>query len=89
MNLSNLAAVIRQARRDLGMSQTELANKSGLSRSTISSLERDSFDDLGVRRLERICAVLNLGLSIAPLEQTQDTAVAEDHDEVETQGPRP
>jgi transcriptional regulator with XRE-family HTH domain len=72
MNLNHLGSLIKKARRDRGMTQAELARKAGVCRNTISAIENDSFDELGIRRVDRVCSVLRLGVSIGPFERTPD-----------------
>ena len=72
LNLTHLGCVIRKARRDRGLTQAQLAKKAGVCRNTISTIENDSYDELGVRRIERVCACLRLGLSIGPFISPPD-----------------
>lgn len=59
------AAAVRQARLRLGLTQQRLALACGLSRQTIAQVESATFSDLGVRKVDRMLAVLGLSLGIA------------------------
>jgi transcriptional regulator with XRE-family HTH domain len=60
MFLRDLAVTVHQKRVDLGLSQKQLADLSGLSRQTIVSLEAGTLEELGVTRLEKVLSVLGL-----------------------------
>jgi transcriptional regulator with XRE-family HTH domain len=47
-----------------GWSQQQLADFSGLERTTISALERNSFNEIGIRKVQRILQLLNHSLDI-------------------------
>jgi len=57
-----LGAVIRDARRERGWSQTELGEKSGVSRPTIARVEADS--DVTTATLAKIAEALGLTLEL-------------------------
>jgi transcriptional regulator with XRE-family HTH domain len=59
-----LASDIRQFRKDNDWSQQQLADMTGLDRTTISALERNNFNEIGIRKVQRILQVLNYSLSI-------------------------
>ena len=50
---------IKERREELKMTQEELANKSGVSRQTISSLETGKYDNVLVSTLAAIAAALD------------------------------
>ncbi len=60
MDLSNLGAVIRERREALGLTQSRLAQLSGLSRQTLVGLESGALSDLGFNRVAQVLAVLGL-----------------------------
>jgi transcriptional regulator with XRE-family HTH domain len=66
MELEELGRQISRVRRDRRISQDELAHACGLSRQTISGLERGELTDLGLRKLERLLEALDLDLAIRP-----------------------
>ena len=62
MDLRELGRQIALARREAGQTQTELAAAAGLSRQTVSALERGELGDLGVRKVLRLLEALDLTL---------------------------
>jgi len=66
MELEELGRQIASVRRERRISQDELAHACGLSRQTISGLERGELTDLGLRKLERLLEALDLDLAIRP-----------------------
>lgn len=63
LSFKSLGEQIAVARKAHAWSQTELAAQAGLSRATISQLER-GVTDLGVRKMMRLLGVLGLGISL-------------------------
>ena len=53
MDLSNLGTIIRERREALGLTQSRLAQLSGLSRQTLVGLEAGALSDLGFNRVSR------------------------------------
>jgi transcriptional regulator with XRE-family HTH domain len=66
VELEELGRQVSRVRRERQLSQGELARACGLSRQTISALERGELTDLGVRKLERLLEALELELAIRP-----------------------
>ena len=62
MDLKELGRQIALARREQGHTQSQLAEIAGLSRQTISALERGDLTALGVRKVLRLLDVLDLDL---------------------------
>jgi transcriptional regulator with XRE-family HTH domain len=62
VDLSNLGTIIRERREALGLTQSRLAQLSGLSRQTLVGLEAGALSDLGFNRVAQVLAVLGLGL---------------------------
>ncbi|MFT3816858.1 MAG: helix-turn-helix domain-containing protein [Rubrivivax sp.] len=60
MNLIDIGHAVRVRRTELGLSQAQLAQLSGLSRQTLVDLENGSLSDLGVNRVGQVMAVLGL-----------------------------
>ena len=60
MTIGDVGTAVARARKARGLSQTTLARASGLSRQTISALERGAIPDLGVKKLMRVLEVLDL-----------------------------
>jgi transcriptional regulator with XRE-family HTH domain len=67
MDLAELGRQVAQSRRQRRLSQSELAAAVGLSRQTISSLERGDITDLGIRKVLRLLEALDLTLVVRPL----------------------
>jgi transcriptional regulator with XRE-family HTH domain len=62
VDLSNLGTTIRERREALGLTQSRLAQLSGLSRQTLGGLEAGALSDLGFNRVAQVLAVLGLDL---------------------------
>lgn len=69
--LERMAKTLRERRRFLGLTQAELASRAHVPRPMISKLESDHFNELGIRKVARVCAAL--GLSLAAVAQTRPT----------------
>ncbi|WP_326539866.1 helix-turn-helix transcriptional regulator [Pseudorhodoferax sp.] len=67
MDLSTLGTVVRERRETLGLTQTRLAQLSGLSRQTLVGLEAGVLSDLGFNRVAQLLSVL--GLDFGPPSQ--------------------
>jgi len=67
-----LGAAFRAVRVKRGCTQAELASRSGVSASLISSLERGHVDTLSVRALRRIAARLEIWLLLTPRMRAGD-----------------
>lgn len=61
--LKNISQTIQQQRKQKGWSQKKLAELCNLDRTTIGALERDDYQDLGIRKVERVLSVLGMTLS--------------------------
>lgn len=61
--LANIGETIRTARKARGWSQQHLAALCHLDRTTIGALERNDFNDLGIRKVERVLMVLGKTLT--------------------------
>jgi transcriptional regulator with XRE-family HTH domain len=64
MTLTEIGTEIARARKAAGLTQTDLAHATGLSRQTISALERGAVPDLGVRKLLRVLEALDLDVVV-------------------------
>ena len=62
MNLISIGTAVRGRREELGLTQSRLAQLSGLSRQTLVGLENGSLNDLGVNRAGQVLAVLGLAM---------------------------
>ncbi len=63
-NLATIGQQIAAARKAAGHSQSELAVRAQVSRATINALENGRASDIGFSKLNRILAVLGLGLDL-------------------------
>ncbi len=66
MRLSDLAPILKTARRQSGRSQEELARPLGMSRATISALERGRCDEIGFQKLAALLESVGLEITVAP-----------------------
>ena len=60
---TQLASDVRRLRKDNTWSQQQLADMTGLDRTTISALERNKFNDIGIRKIQRVLQVLSHSLA--------------------------
>lgn len=61
--LQDISQAIRTARKAKGMSQQQLADLVHLDRTTIGALERNGYQDLGIRKVERVLVVFGKTLT--------------------------
>jgi len=66
MRLQELGYFIRKARLAKGLTQDELAQSAGLSRTTMNQLENGVFPDIGVNKVQAILSQLGLTLRVEP-----------------------
>jgi DNA-binding XRE family transcriptional regulator len=59
-----LAEKIRSARREAGLTQTEVAKQIGTTQSAIARLESGGYERLSIRTLLKVAAVLNCRLDV-------------------------
>lgn len=62
--LRELGAAVRQRRREIGLSQKELAEVVDLSRATLTNLENGKLNDLSSKRLERLANELGFAVGL-------------------------
>jgi HTH-type transcriptional regulator/antitoxin HipB len=77
-----LHEAMRHARREKGMTQAELAARSGAGRVTISRLEAGAVQDFRLGTLSRLCSALDLELAAMPrgVRPAQETALARERE---------
>jgi transcriptional regulator with XRE-family HTH domain len=73
LNLAILGAEIAVTRKALGIRQTDLAKRSGVSRATIVALEGGRAGELGFNKLSRILAILRLEFRVGPMNNRRPT----------------
>lgn len=61
--LNDISQTILTARKARGMTQQQLAELTQLDRTTIGALERNDYNDLGIRKIERVLMVLGKTLN--------------------------
>jgi len=65
--LDAISQTIRTTRKARGLSQQQLADLTQLDRTTFGALERNDYNDLGIRKVERVLMVLGKSLSCQDL----------------------
>ncbi len=63
-DIEHLGETIKRLRKNKGWSQQKLAELSGLDRTTIGSLERNTYSDLGIRKVNKLLSILGKRLCI-------------------------
>jgi transcriptional regulator with XRE-family HTH domain len=66
LNLREIGKAFQAARHQSGRTQDELARTLGMSRATLSALERGRCDEIGIRRLTALLESVGLELFVAP-----------------------
>ncbi|MGZ3699415.1 MAG: helix-turn-helix domain-containing protein [Bdellovibrionota bacterium] len=64
LNLISIGLQIAGKRKQLGLSQAELARKAGISRATLDALENGRSGELGFSKVTRILSALGMGLKL-------------------------
>ena len=73
----DFASAVKRERTRLGLTQQALALACGLSRQTVAQVEAGTFSDLGVRKVERMLAALDLSLAVSgAATEAQATEIA-------------
>jgi transcriptional regulator with XRE-family HTH domain len=67
MNLQSIGRLIAERRRVKGLTLSQLAVKAKVGRSTLAALESGKLPELGLERVSRLCAALDLVLEARPL----------------------
>ena len=60
--LDTISQTIRKQRKQRGWTQQQLAEMSHLDRTTIGALERNDYQDLGIRKIERVLMLFGMTL---------------------------
>ncbi len=66
MELAEIGALFRSARREHRRTQSDLARELGMSRATLSALEGGRCSEIGVRKLSALLEAVGLELFAAP-----------------------
>jgi transcriptional regulator with XRE-family HTH domain len=64
MALDQLGQQIKALRKERHWSQQQLADMAGLDRTTVGMLERNSYNDIGIRKVQRVLELLDRKLVI-------------------------
>lgn len=64
--MGELGYLIKSLRKAAGLSQSELAQRHGMSRATISGIENNTIPEVGIRKVEAILEGLGYELTAAP-----------------------
>jgi transcriptional regulator with XRE-family HTH domain len=67
MNIQTIGQLIAGRRRELGLTLSQLAAKAGIGRSTLAALEGGKLPELGIARISRLCAAVDLVVDVRPL----------------------
>jgi HTH-type transcriptional regulator/antitoxin HipB len=66
MNFADAGILIRESRRQAGVTQAELAKRLGMSRATISRLESGTIQELGMRKFAQVADRVGLEIVVQP-----------------------
>jgi HTH-type transcriptional regulator / antitoxin HipB len=64
MEIQSIGKAVSLARKQRKLTQTQLAQSIGMSRSTISGIENGSIAEIGIRKILKICDFLGLELKV-------------------------
>jgi transcriptional regulator with XRE-family HTH domain len=84
MDIWTLGEAVRKARKKLGLTQKELADRAEVSRGRVEGLENERLGDIGLRTLLKILEILQLDLALTTLNRqrpTQDDLQRENEEE--------
>lgn len=73
MDIWDLGAAVRTARRQRGLTQQQLADRAGVARNRVEGLENERLADIGLSTLSRILEVLRLDLRLTELNANRPT----------------
>ncbi len=77
--LSDVALLLRTARKQAGLSQAEIAERAGVARTTVARLDNLSTGDLSVSALVRLLEAAGYDLKVVPVghQRTVEDILAE------------
>lgn len=73
IDLGTIGEAVRKRRKELGLSQQELAELANVARNRIAPLENDRLPEIGFRTLTKILHVLGLDLRVTTLNRQRPT----------------
>jgi transcriptional regulator with XRE-family HTH domain len=75
MNLQAIGNLIAERRRAMGLTLAQVSARAAVGRSTLAALEAGSLPELGLERVARLCAAVDLVLEARPLALDQPLMV--------------
>ncbi|NMM29314.1 MAG: helix-turn-helix domain-containing protein [Glaciimonas sp.] len=66
MELDEIGALIKEARKNKGLTQEAAGKHLGMSRATVSGIETGKIAEVGLRKTMMLCALLGLELNVSP-----------------------
>jgi transcriptional regulator with XRE-family HTH domain len=87
-DLIEIGAVVKATRKQKGLSQTKLAERSGVSRARIDALENTRIAEIGFKHLLRLMNSLGLDLRVTQLNSGRPTLEDLTKEDVEDHAPR-
>jgi transcriptional regulator with XRE-family HTH domain len=73
MNMQSFGETIRTARKQRHLTQTDLSQQLGMSRSTLSAIENGTVTEVGIRKVIALCSALGLELVVQPMAPRRPT----------------
>lgn len=73
LDLERVGERIAEQRRSLGLTQPELAKRTGVGRSTIAALERGKLAELGFNKISLLLTALGLDLAVVTANHSRPT----------------
>lgn len=73
MDIWTLGEAVRKARKELGLTQKELADRAEVSRGRVEGLENERLADIGLMTLLKILEILQLDLALTTLNRQRPT----------------
>jgi HTH-type transcriptional regulator / antitoxin HipB len=82
MDIQSIGNAVALTRKQRKLTQTQLADRLGMSRSTISGIENGTISEIGIRKILKICDFLGLELKIEKksARPTLPQLIREQHD---------
>lgn len=73
MDMNALGHKLRTARKQRRLTQTELGERVGMSRATVSGIENGTVAEVGIRKVMALCSALGLELQVQELAARRPT----------------
>jgi transcriptional regulator with XRE-family HTH domain len=73
MDIWDLSGAVRKARKEMGLTQQQLADRAGVARGRVDGLENERLADIGLMTLSKILEVLDLDLRLTVLNDNRPT----------------